>query len=707
MIEKFCKCIKRVFGEPTEARCLAKSQSYRVHVSAKETKAPRNGKSATLSRTISYWCFAPSEAMHELADLKVRSILVTSGTLSPLESYAMELDLQFIHRLENPHIIPDDQIHVRIVGKGVSGKHLSSSYERRQQEDYFVELGNTLVALANVVPAGMLVFFPSYGVMETCIEKWGGPSGSSSKRSQKHNPTSNFFAVRKKAPPRGASRYSFPFTLGKLATSGSASNPWARLLARKSIVVEPRTSADLPDAIAEFHKFLGMEKSKGVALFGVCRGKISEGIDFAGDMCRAVVITGLPFAPSFDPKVKMKREFLDQARSNKSKVSTDGGFGVAQGYQCKPRAETSLSGHEWYTQQAHRAVNQAVGRVIRNKNDYGAVLLLDSRFAFPGNKNGLSKWVQPHILPDEGVGKAIGTLVQFYRQAEKKALERQHDTFVPLQPDEPTTVSKILKYEDEGENLNREGAEITRVAYIMDSGISENGTTDYIPPSRVIRKVDPSNLPGFQDTKTNSSVEAQRHLKDRNVNECVPKLGSPISQVKVQLSANPSHSAARDFFVQVRSEMTPSEQATIKRAVIAMKQYTDPKHRKAFVKAAKDVINIVLTYDDFVESKKKPGLLELFLTLLPNHYSETIQKLSMYKILLKSSFGTILKDSIDDRMERRRCESDSAVLLWELWFRSTFFTGFCHVRRSSQYGSLEKISSNSSLLSFGTRRWPF
>jgi regulator of telomere elongation helicase 1 len=66
------------------------------------------------------------------------------------------------------------------------------------------------------------------------------------------------------------------------------------------VVIEPpRVSGDLPDAIAEFHKYLAMPKSKGViALFGVCRGKISEGIDFAH---------GLPFAPSFDPKVKMKR----------------------------------------------------------------------------------------------------------------------------------------------------------------------------------------------------------------------------------------------------------------------------------------------------------------------------------------------------------------------------------------------------------------
>ena len=41
-----------------------------------------------------------------------------------------------------------------------------------------------------------------------------------------------------------------------------------------------------------------------------------------------------------------------------------------------------MSGQEWYIQQATRAVNQAVGRVIRHKNDFGAVILMDKRFSY-------------------------------------------------------------------------------------------------------------------------------------------------------------------------------------------------------------------------------------------------------------------------------------------------------------------------------------
>ena len=43
-----------------------------------------------------------------------------------------------------------------------------------------------------------------------------------------------------------------------------------------------------------------------------------------------------------------------------------------------------LGGQEWYRQQSSRAVNQAVGRVIRHKHDYGAILLCDER-SFPSS----------------------------------------------------------------------------------------------------------------------------------------------------------------------------------------------------------------------------------------------------------------------------------------------------------------------------------
>lgn len=39
-----------------------------------------------------------------------------------------------------------------------------------------------------------------------------------------------------------------------------------------------------------------------------------------------------------------------------------------------------LTGQMWYQQSASRAVNQALGRVIRHKYDWGAIFLLDERY---------------------------------------------------------------------------------------------------------------------------------------------------------------------------------------------------------------------------------------------------------------------------------------------------------------------------------------
>ncbi|KAG7342144.1 helicase associated domain containing protein [Nitzschia inconspicua] len=696
-LEHFSQCLKRVFGESSEARCLAKAESYRVHVTPPQSAAQHVGhRGGAVGRTVSYWCFAPSEAMRELQELEVRSILVTSGTLSPLESYAMELDLPFPNRLENPHIISPDQIHVRIIGKGVSNKILNSSYERRQDADYYIELGNTLATLSRIIPAGMLIFFPSYGVMETAIERWGGPA---SRAGTAKSGVNNFFAKRQvKASGSGgnSARYSFPQQrLDTNFSSTGSSTPWKRLLSNKSIIIEPKSSSDLPDAIEEFHKFLNMPKSKGVALFGVCRGKISEGIDFAHDMCRAVIITGLPFAPSFDPKVKMKREFLDQNRAKQhTKASTTGGFGAQH-----KGANACLSGHEWYQQQAHRAVNQAVGRVIRNKRDYGAVLLLDSRFELPGNQNGLSKWVRPHILPDEGFGRANHSLVQFYKKAQE--LEAKLEREVPCVA--PTNVSRILEYENEGKENNHSETlaneeEFTKVAFIYHENNDKNadaaptGETEtdipsksYIPKHQIIATVDictnegskiasqvlkgeirRSELSSLSLSSTQSSLPSQNEGDTRNT---LPTPSAFVQQSETNQKGNASETPARRFFDAVQATMSRDEFSSIKKAVVLMKKYTRMKDQKDFIAATREVIKIILNHENFENrpKDKKPDLLMLIIQLLPKHFVDAGRQCTMDLVFC----GTTIRDELKAGLphdQYMKVHISFVKFLTDLWF---------------------------------------
>ena len=56
-----------------------------------------------------------------------------------------------------------------------------------------------------------------------------------------------------------------------------------------------------------------------------------------------------------------------------------------------------LDGQGWYNQVASRAVNQAIGRVIRHKKDWGAIFLLDDRFQYDKQVSQLSSWVRPRL----------------------------------------------------------------------------------------------------------------------------------------------------------------------------------------------------------------------------------------------------------------------------------------------------------------------
>lgn len=66
---------------------------------------------------------------------------------------------------------------------------------------------------------------------------------------------------------------------------------------------------------------------------------------------------GIPYAVRKDPVIDMKMTYND--------------MNVSKGL---------LRGSEWYSIQAYRALNQALGRCLRHIHDWGAVLLVDERF---------------------------------------------------------------------------------------------------------------------------------------------------------------------------------------------------------------------------------------------------------------------------------------------------------------------------------------
>jgi len=62
-----------------------------------------------------------------------------------------------------------------------------------------------------------------------------------------------------------------------------------------------------------------------------------------------------------------------------------------------------------------RAVNQAMGRVIRHRRDYGAIIMCDERFQTPGARKQLSSWLRGLVQVYPNFGAVSGSLTKFFR----------------------------------------------------------------------------------------------------------------------------------------------------------------------------------------------------------------------------------------------------------------------------------------------------
>ncbi|XP_037894820.1 regulator of telomere elongation helicase 1 homolog isoform X2 [Glossina fuscipes] len=355
-------------------------KSFKVHIQLEEIKQSQrhdSNKDVWLSKNsnansekkaakiINYWCFNPGFGMEQLLNKNIRSIILTSGTLAPLKPLIAELALPVMQQLENPHIVSQSQVYVKIIGSGPDREPLMSNFQNRDNPKYVSSLGSTILNVARIVPDGLLVFFPSYPLLNQCVNSW------------------------------------------------QASGLWADLSRFKPIFVEPKGKDDFLNTMEGFYE--SIKSSKGACFMAVCRGKVSEGLDFADRNGRAVIITGLPFPPFKDPKVILKKKYLDDNRTKENQL---------------------LSGQAWYALEATRAVNQAIGRVIRHRHDYGAILLCDVRFQQSTQVQQLSKWIR-EILGNQPKSSLFGPIVKelrdFFKNAEKtmpKASERIVESLV-------------------------------------------------------------------------------------------------------------------------------------------------------------------------------------------------------------------------------------------------------------------------------------
>jgi len=72
------------------------------------------------------------------------------------------------------------------------------------------------------------------------------------------------------------------------------------------------------------------------------------------------------------------------------------------------------AGREYYTNLCMKAVNQSIGRAIRHRADYAAMLMLDQRYATRGVVDRLPKWIGGRMQAPATFDAALGQLSQFF-----------------------------------------------------------------------------------------------------------------------------------------------------------------------------------------------------------------------------------------------------------------------------------------------------
>ncbi|KAK8353945.1 hypothetical protein V6Z12_A05G191400 [Gossypium hirsutum] len=362
-------------------------------------KKDEKNASGSWTCSLGLWCLNPSVVFRDVSDLSL-SVILTSGTLSPMNSFSSELGVQFGNCLEAPHVIDiKSQVWSAVISHGPDNYQLDASYKTADQYAFQDSLGKSLEEIFKIVPGGCLIFFPSYKLMKKLSDRW-------------HN-TGQWSQLKARKPlfvePRGGDQEEFETVLKGYYNSVSQ--------VKKPVLQKRRRLKRTDDNVIESAE---VTSPRGAAFLAVFRGKVSEGIDFSDDNARVVIAVGIPFPNINDKQIELKKKYNNTYRSSKN----------------------LLSGNEWYCQQAFRALNQALGRCIRHRYDYGAIILLDWRFQDEKNRAHISKWLRPSIRMYGSFEKSLDELRSFFREVKDlvsknkqlSSLAKYDTTFPQMKP---------------------------------------------------------------------------------------------------------------------------------------------------------------------------------------------------------------------------------------------------------------------------------
>ncbi len=83
-----------------------------------------------------------------------------------------------------------------------------------------------------------------------------------------------------------------------------------------------------------------------------------------------------------------------------------------------------------------RSVNQSLGRVIRDINDFGVLVLADSRFHYPETRKSLPKWVKENLRMKTTYEIFLEGLNKFLKDFPQIAIPQSEPKEKPIIPEE-------------------------------------------------------------------------------------------------------------------------------------------------------------------------------------------------------------------------------------------------------------------------------
>lgn len=319
---------------------------------------------------------------------EARAVILCGGTMSPMSDYSRYL-LPYINpsrikTLSCGHVIPRSNLLVSPVTHGPSRAPLEFTFEKRNTPAIVNDLGQTLVGVVGVVPDGTVAFFPSYAYLDHCVMEWKKGNIWSSLNAHK----SVFVEARRQTASTPTADSGTDSVTNNSKADGSDS-----ILSAYTAAV--RSTADTTH--------------RGALLLAVTGGSLSEGINFSDELGRCIAVIGLPFPNPHSAEWKAK---LVHVAAKYSADATKRGGGDVDGKQ---------AARDFFENTAMRAVNQAVGRAIRHRGDYAAILLMDRRYTGRRVQEKLPGWIKESLVRDEvvDVGNVVGQVRAFFRQKQE------------------------------------------------------------------------------------------------------------------------------------------------------------------------------------------------------------------------------------------------------------------------------------------------